>query len=82
MLGFREHVDRNPHLHAVMSASKKEWAWLLNKGKDFWLQKQKRGQMDFSKIKSREKMISYLTKEFSALNSQERMFVYKAPLAG
>jgi hypothetical protein len=36
---------------------------------------------DYSKIESRERVISYATKEISKPDSQERMFVYKAPLS-
>ena len=78
-LGFWEHPDTNPHCHVVVAASDQEWRWLLNYGKDCWLEQQKRGQLDFSKIESREKVISYITKEISKPDSQERMFVYKAP---
>jgi hypothetical protein len=53
----------------------------LNYGKHRWLEQQKRGQLDFSKIESREKVISYITKEITKPDSQERMFVYKAPLS-
>jgi hypothetical protein len=53
----------------------------LNNGKECWLKMQKRGQLDFSKIESRERVISYITKEVSKPDSQERMFVYKAPLS-
>jgi hypothetical protein len=80
VVGFWEHLDSNPHCHGVLSASKAESAWLLNYGEDCWLEQQKRGQLDFSKIESREKVISYITKEISKPDSQERMFVYKAPL--
>jgi hypothetical protein len=71
----------NPHCHVVVAASDLEWRWLLNNGKHRWLEQQKRGQLDFSKIESREKVISYITKEITKPDSQERMFVYKAPLS-
>jgi hypothetical protein len=35
----------------------------------------------FSKIESREKVISYVTKEISKPDAQERIFAYKAPLS-
>ncbi|CAJ0882901.1 hypothetical protein AMST5_03380 [freshwater sediment metagenome] len=79
-IGFWEHVDSNPHLHVVAKMSKEERAWLRMNGEDAWVEKQKRGQLDFSKIESRERVISYITKEFSGPDSQERMFAYKAPL--
>jgi hypothetical protein len=79
-VGFWEHVNSNPHLHVVGKMSKKEWRWLLNNGEDLWLEIQKRGQLDFSKIQSRKKVISYITKEFSGPDSQERLFAYKASL--
>jgi len=80
-LGFWEHPDSNPHCHVVVAASNQEWRWLLNYGNDCWLEQQKRGQLDFSKIDSREKVISYITKEIGKPDSQERLFVYKAPLS-
>jgi hypothetical protein len=52
-LGFWEHPDSNPHCHVVVAASELEWKGLLNNGKDCWLEQQKRGQLDFSKIESR-----------------------------
>ena len=79
-LGFWEHPYTNPHCHVVVAASDQKWRWLLNYGKGCCLEQQKRGQLDFSKIESREKVISYITKEVSKPDSQERMFVYKAPL--
>jgi len=79
-VGVWEHLDSNPHCHVVLVASKKETAWLFDEGTDWWLELQKRGQLDFSKIESREKVISYITKEITKPDSQERMFVYKAPL--
>jgi hypothetical protein len=60
--------------------SKKEWRWLLNNAEDFWLDIQKRGQLEYSKIVSLKKVISYITKEIGGPDSQERLFTYKAPL--
>jgi hypothetical protein len=80
-LGFWEHPERNQHVHMVVAASDQEWRWLLNYGKGSWLEQQKRGQLNFSKIESREKVISYITKGIGKPDSQERMFVYKAPLS-
>jgi hypothetical protein len=80
VVGFWEHVDSNPHMHAVVKLSRKERLWLLNHGEDVWLDIQKRGQLDFSEIESLKKVISYIMKEFGGPDSQERLFVYKAPL--
>jgi hypothetical protein len=80
-LGFWEHLDSNPHCHGVVAASDQEWRWLLNYGKKCWLDIEHRGQLDFSKIESRAKVISYITKEISKPDSQERLFVYKAPMS-
>jgi hypothetical protein len=80
VVGFWEHVDSNPHLHVIGKMSKKEWRWLLNNGNDLWLDIQKRGQLDFSKIESLKKVISYITKDFNGPDCQERLFIYKAPL--
>lgn len=82
VVGFWEHIDSNPHLHAVAKMSKKERRWLYNGGDECWLQTQSRGQLDFSKIESRKKVISYVTKEIGGPDSQERLFAYKAPLDG
>jgi hypothetical protein len=79
-VGFWEHVDSNPHVHVVGRMSKDERAWLRDNGENAWLERQRRGQLDFSKIVSREKVISYITKDFSGPDSQQRMFTYKAPL--
>jgi hypothetical protein len=78
--GFWEHLDSNPHLHAVVKISKKERQWLSKNGEELWLEIQTRGQLDFSEIKSRKKVISYITKEVAGPDSQERLFTYKAPL--
>jgi hypothetical protein len=53
---------------------------VLNNGKDKWLYIQKRGQLDFSRIESPKKVISYITKGFSKPDFQERMFACKVPL--
>jgi hypothetical protein len=76
VVGFWEHIDSNPHLHAVAKMSKKERRWLYKSGEERWLEIQDRGQLDFSKIESRKKVTSYITKELSGPDSQERMFAY------
>ncbi len=72
-MAFGNNVDSNPHLHLVAKMTKTEWRWLLNNGHDLWLDTQKCRQLDFSKIE-------YITKDFKGPDSQERLFVYKAPL--
>jgi hypothetical protein len=79
-VGFWEHLDSNPHLHIVAKMSKAEWRWLSENGNHAWLEQQKRGQLDFSKIESLEKVLAYIMKEFGGPDSQQRLFTYKAPL--
>lgn len=78
--GFWEHLDSNPHLHAVVRMSKDEWRWLLNNGTQEWLSLQTRGQLHFEKIEFLKKVINYIMKDFFGPNAQERLFTYKAPL--
>ena len=80
-LGMWEHLESNRHCHVVLVASRNERAWVFEEGADWWLKLQSRGQLDFSKIESLPKVISYNTKEIYAPNSLDQLFVYKAPLS-
>ena len=77
--GVWEHLDSNPHCHVVIAGSDQEKAWLFEQGNDYWLELEPRGQLEFSKIESRPKANSYITNEIYVPNSQDKVFVYKAP---
>jgi hypothetical protein len=80
-VGVWEHLDSNPHCHVLVAASDDESSWLLREGNKEWLALQPRGQFDISEIESLPKVISYITKTFYTQDSQNRLFIYKAPLS-
>ena len=80
-VGVWEHLDSNPHCHVLISASDDESAWLFGEGSKSWLWLQPRGQLDISEIEAPRKVISYITKEIYKSDSQDQLFVYKAPLS-
>ena len=81
VVGVWEHLDSNPHCHVLISASDDESAWLWGQGNKSWLWLQPRGQFDISEIESPRRVISYITKEIYEPDSQDQLFVYKAPLS-
>ena len=80
-VGVWERLDSNPHCHVLISASDDESAWLFGEGNKSWLWLQPRGQFDISEIEAPRKVISYITKEIYKSDSQDQLFVYKAPLS-
>jgi hypothetical protein len=78
-VGFWEHLDSNPHCHVLVAASDDERSWLLEQGNNGWLTLQLRGQFHIGEIQSLPKVISYITKELYTQDSQDQLFVYKAP---
>jgi hypothetical protein len=78
-VGVWEHVGTNPHCHVLVAASEEESSWLLGQGNNGWLALQPRGQFDIDEIESLPRVISYITKEIYTHDSQDRLFVYKAP---
>ncbi|MGA3341597.1 MAG: hypothetical protein ABSD11_13455 [Methylocella sp.] len=78
-VGFWEHLDSNPHCHVLVSASDAESARLFEEGNKSWLWLQPRGQFDIREIEAPRKAISYITKEIYKPDSQDQLFVYKAP---
>ena len=69
----------NPHCHVLISASDAESAWLFEEGNKSWLWLQPRGEFDIGEIEAPRKAISYITKEIYKPDSQDQLFVYKAP---
>ena len=80
-VGVWERLNSNPHCHVLISASDDESAWLFGEGNKSWLWLQPRGQFDISEIEAPRKVISYITKEIYKSDSQDQLFVYKAPLS-
>jgi hypothetical protein len=78
-VGVWEHLDSNPHCHVLISSSDDESAWLFGEGNKSWLWLQPRGQFDIREIEAPRKAISYITKEIYTPDSQDQLFVYKAP---
>jgi hypothetical protein len=78
-VGIWEHLDSNPHCHVLIAASDDERSWLLGQGNNGWLWLQPRGQFEISEIESLPRVISYITKELHTQDSQDQLFIYKAP---
>lgn len=78
-VGVWEHIDTNPHCHVLVAASDDERSWLLGQGNNGWLWLQPRGQFEMGEIESLPRVISYITKELHTQDSQDRLFIYKAP---
>jgi hypothetical protein len=64
----------------LVVGTREEYSWLLCEGDETWLQQELQGQLDVSRIRDLEKVISYVTKCAFAPNSLDNMFVHKAPL--
>jgi hypothetical protein len=78
-VGVWEHLDSNPHCHLLIAASDDERSWLLEQGNKGWLWLQPRGQFEIGEIEFLPRVISYITKELHTQDSQDRLFIYKAP---
>jgi hypothetical protein len=78
-VGVWEHLDSNPHCHVLVAASDDESSWLLGEGNDSWLWLQPRGQFEIGEIELLPRVISYITKELYTQESQDQLFIYKAP---
>jgi len=79
LAGVWERLDPNPRCHVVIAGSDEEHAWLFEQGNDCWLKLQPGGPLGFSRIKPRPRVLSYVAKETYVPDSQDKVFVYKAP---
>ncbi len=79
LAGMWERLDPNPRFHVVIAGSDEEHAWLFEQGNDYWLTLQPHVPLDFSKIKSRPKVLSYAANNIYVPDSQDKMFLYKSP---
>jgi hypothetical protein len=80
-VGVWEHLNSNPHCHVLVCATDDERSWLLHEGNAAWLALQPRGQFDVGEIESRPKVTRYITKEMCDPDSQDQLFIYRAPLS-
>ncbi len=81
VMGFPEHLDVNPHWHALARVPKPTRILLYAEGPAMWEEKLPRGQLDIKKIEGRKRPISYAMKHYYRADSRAHIFVYSTDLA-
>ena len=71
-----ERLDLNPHLHCGIYAPDPVARVLLSEGPELWRHHVRRGQLDVSRSRSRERVRNYTTKRISRLDHLDRLYLY------
>lgn len=75
-IGYWEHLETNPHLHALVSASVEHLEWIEGYGPKAWMKCNQRGQLDTGPIRDLTRAVRYAFKEAKRGFDSDRLFVY------
>lgn len=78
-IGVWERLKLNPHLHCGVYAPDPVARVLLAEGPKLWRDQVRRGQLDVSRSKRRDRVRNYTTKGLWLPDHQDRLYLYAPP---
>jgi len=79
LFAFGEHMNSNPHWHAVAQVPERIEPVLIAYGEAIWLKIAARGQLWVESARDPEKVLRYSTKRLTEWGAPDRVFIYTPP---
>jgi hypothetical protein len=79
LFAFGEHMNSNPHWHAVAQVPERTECFLIGEGDEIWLKIEARGQLWVEPARDPERVLRYSTKRLTEFGAADRVFIYKPP---